>query len=230
MRTWAAWVLLLTCGAASAQEGHTKVLLHKDRLAAEWDTVNCVKNVLKLNPLLFLRGEVPLYYERALSHRVSVELAAGLTGRSYIGGLGDDPPDPYSSGMRMRHRPSAHAGIRWYLTDDLEPQGLYMHGEFAYLEHVKDITLRDSAGQFTGESLTDRRVYNDLRLFIGYQRLSSTSNWLWDAYCGAGFRNRAIHHVEEHVDTVDRHWSYEVTETHDGVPVLFLGVKVGYGF
>ena len=64
----------------------TKVLLYKDRLAAQWDTVNCVKNVLKINPLLFLRGEIPLYYERALSHRLSAEIAVGVTFRNYLGG------------------------------------------------------------------------------------------------------------------------------------------------
>lgn len=34
-----------------AQPGKTKVVLYKDRLAAAFDTVDCVKNVVKFNPL-----------------------------------------------------------------------------------------------------------------------------------------------------------------------------------
>jgi hypothetical protein len=45
----------------------TKVVLYKDRLAAAFDTVDCVKNVVKINPLVFFRGEIPIYYERAIT-------------------------------------------------------------------------------------------------------------------------------------------------------------------
>src|SRR5690606_34598026 len=55
--------LMLSGGSTVAQSNEkTKVVLYKDRVAAKWDTVNCVKNVLKFNPLLFLRGEIPIYY------------------------------------------------------------------------------------------------------------------------------------------------------------------------
>ncbi len=209
----------------------TKVLLYKDRLAAQWDTVNCVKNVLKINPLLFLRGEIPLYYERALSHRLSAEIAVGVTFRNYLGGgFTGDKPDDFSAGTKIIAKPSFHVGIRWYLTDDIEPQGIYVQGEFAYLDHSKNISKKDSSGQFTEETLLDQRLYNDVRLYFGYQRLASTNNWLIDAYCGLGFRNRSLQLVEERINFVDRSFSYSVEETHDNVLAVFLGVKIGYGF
>lgn len=219
-------------GARAQAKGEgTKVLLYKDRLAAQWDTVDCVKNVVKFNPLLFLRGEVPFYYERALSHRLSVELGVGLTTRNYFGGgFTGDLPDDFSAGTRIWSRPSAHAGIRWYLADDIEPQGPYAQVEFAYLDHSKNIFMKDSTGHVGDNSLLDRRVYNDVRLYFGYQRLSATSNWLFDAYCGAGFRNRSITQVNERLELPDRRWTYSVTEKHDNVVALFLGIKVGYGF
>lgn len=225
---------LLAAGQDAAAQAKAKsngVVLYKERLAAQWDTVKCVKNVLKFNPLLFLRGEVPVYYERALSPRLSAELAVGITVRNYIGSeLGGDLPDDFSAGTRIIPKPSAHIGFRWYLTDDLEPQGPYVQGEFAYLDHSKDIFKKDSTGGVTDVSLRDQRVYNDLRLYAGYQRLSGTSNWLWDLYGGIGFRNRSLTRVHEMLDLADRHWSYSVTKEHGNVPVLFLGVKVGYGF
>ncbi|MBX2981290.1 MAG: hypothetical protein WBB32_14155 [Flavobacteriales bacterium] len=224
--------LMLSGGSTVAQSNEkTKVVLYKDRVAAKWDTVNCVKNVLKFNPLLFLRGEIPIYYERALSHRLSAEIAAGVTTRNYLGGdLTGDTPDDFSAGTRIIPGLAAHVGFRLYLTDDIEPQGTYLQGEFAYIDHSKDIAQKDSTGRITDATLRDQSIYNDIRIYFGYQRLSSTNNWLFDAYCGVGFRNRSITQVNERLDLVERDWSYTVTETHDNVLALFLGVKIGYGF
>ena len=216
---------------AQNQGKTTKVVLYKDRIAAQWDTVKCVKNVFKLNPLLFLKGEMPLYYERALAHNLSAELALGVTFRNYLGGaFSNDQPDDFSAGTHIIAKPSYHVGFRYYFTDDVEPQGIYMQGEFAYLDFSKDISTKDSTGRYTDETLRDQRLYNDVRLYFGYQRLSSTNNWLFDAYCGIGLRNRSLTEVEERLDLVERNWSYTVTETHDNVPAAFLGVKIGYGF
>ncbi|MEO7082006.1 MAG: hypothetical protein ABIY71_10785 [Flavobacteriales bacterium] len=223
---------ILSGGSAAAQsKGKTKVVLYKDRLAAQWDTVNCVKNVVKFNPLLFLRGEIPIYYERALSHRLSAEVAVGVTTRNYLGGdFTGDTPDDFSAGTHILPRLAAHVGFRWYFTDDIEPQGTYLQGEFAYIDHSKDIAMKDSTGRLTDNTLRDQSIYNDVRLYFGYQRLSSTNNWLFDAYCGVGYRNRSITQVNERLNLVERDWSYSVTETHDNVPAFFLGVKIGYGF
>ena len=230
---WIALLAMLVCGQAVAQgKGKsTKVLLYKDRLTAQWDTVNCVKNVFKFNPLLFLRGELPLYYERALSRQISAELAVGITFRNYLGGdLTGDVADDFSAGTDILVKPSFRAGFRYYLTNDLEPQGMYLQGEFAYLDHSKDISVKDSTGHFTDMRLRDQRLYNDIRLYLGYQRLSSINNWLFDAYCGLGFRNRSLTQVEERLNLTERTWDYSVKETHDNVLAPFLGVKVGYGF
>ena len=209
----------------------TKVLLYKERLAAQWDTVKCVKNVFKLNPLAYFRGELPLYYERALSPRLSAEVAVGVTTRSFIGNdFAGDVPDDFSAGTRIIAKPSAHVGFRWYLTDDIEPQGAYLQGEFVYLDHSKDIFKKDSTGHLTDAALRDSRVYNDIRAYAGYQRLSSTSNWLFDVYGGIGLRNRSVARVQERLDLAERQWSYAVLEEHDQVPAFFLGIKIGYGF
>jgi hypothetical protein len=76
--------LIASCAMAQPGKPKTKVVLYKDRIAAQWDTVDCVKSALKINPLLFLRGEVPVYYERALSSRLSAEFGVGLTFRNYV--------------------------------------------------------------------------------------------------------------------------------------------------
>lgn len=228
-------LFLFAAFTAWAQPGKpkTKVVLYKDRIAAQWDTVNCVKNVVKANPLLFLRGEVPIYYERALSSRLSAELGVGLTYRNYVNltFAGDHADaDDFGAGTKIISSPSAHVGFRYYLTDDLEPQGNYLQVEFAYLRYGKEISEKDSTGQFNGLTNLDERTFNDFRLYYGYQKLSGSSNWLFDFYGGVALRKRHMKIVNEDLNIAEGQWTYNVEEIDDVVPAFFLGVKVGLGW
>lgn len=227
----ALFVIGATDAAAQKPGERSKVLLRRDRLAAQWDTVDCVKNMFKINPLLFLRGEIPLYYEHALTHNLSLEVAAGITYRNYINiDVAGDDLDAFDAGTEIIPKFSYHIGARYYFTDDIEPQGTYLQADFVHLDHSKNIAQKDSTGQFTGKKLLDQRVYNDLRLLFGYQRLGGNSNWLFDLYCGVAFRTRDMQIVHETLDLTNDMWSYRVEEKHDNVPAFFLGVKVGLGF
>lgn len=225
-------LFLLFVLQAAAQDPKPKVVLYKDRLAAQFDTVDCVKNVFKINPLLFFRGEIPLYYERALTPNLSLELGVGVTLRNYLAlsFVGDDADD-FGAGTKIIPRPSFHIAARFYFQDDLEPQGFYLQPEFAHLRYSKDISTKmDSTGVFTGESLLDDRTYNDLRLLAGYQVLSGSSNWMVDFYGGFALRSRNMVVVKENHDVTAETYTYTVTETTDAVPAIFLGVKFGVGF
>lgn len=219
---------------AQPDKPKTKVVLYKDRIAAQWDTVDCVKNAVKINPLLFLRGEVPVYYERALTSRLSAELGLGITYRNYVNltFAGDHADaDDFGAGTKIISSPSAHLGFRYYLVDDLEPQGNYLQVEFAYLRYAKEISEKaDSTGQFNGIKNLDERIFNDVRLYYGYQKLSGTSNWLFDFYGGVALRSRHMVIVNEDLNTVTKDWSYNIEEIDDLVPAFFLGVKVGLGW
>ena len=233
MKAGIALLLVLVAGAATAQGKGQKmrVVLQEDSAAGPSDTVNLVRNSIKINPLLWLRGEVPIYYERAITHRVSLVLAVGITTRNTVGlGLSHEPVDAYSAGTKVIMKPAFHAGLRYYLTKDMEAQGFYVQGEFVYLDHSKDITLKDARGRFTDRTLCDQSIYRDQRLYVGYQHLASTSNWLFDAYAGLGLRSRELYQVNEHMNLNDGVWSYTQTEVNDQVIAYFLGVKVGYGF
>ena len=230
-------LVLLTAntGLLLAQNGakpRAKVLLYRERMAAQFDTVDVVKNALKLNPLLFLRGEIPLYYERALSNRLSAQLGVGMTWRNYINfNLDADEVDDFGQGTKIIAKLSYHIGARYYFSDDLEPQGTYMELEFAHLDFFKDISRKDSTGQFTGEPpLHDKRTYDDLRLLFGHQSLSATSNWLVDFYGGIGLRSRRMDIVVETLDLSAGQFMYSSKVVDDIVPVIFLGFRVGLGF
>ena len=225
-------LFLLFVLQAAAQDPKPKVVLYKDRLAAQFDTVDCVKNVFKINPLLFFRGEIPLYYERALTPKLSIELGIGVTYRNYLAlsFVGDDADD-FGAGTKIIPRLSFHIAPRFYFQDDLEPQGFYLQPEFAHLQYSKEISLKmDTTGVFTGESLLDERTYDDLRLLAGYQILSGSSNWMVDFYGGLAVRSRNMVVVKENHDVTAETYTYTVTETSDVIPAIFLGVKFGVGF
>ena len=73
-------------------------------------------------------------------------------------------------------------------------------------------------------------IYNDLRLYGGYQSLSSTSNWLFDFYGGVALRSRYMEIVHENLNIPLGKWTYDIEKKNDVVPAFFLGVKVGLGW
>ena len=216
---------------AEAQNSKARVVLYKERLAAQFDTVNCVKNVFKINPMLFFRGEIPLFYERAISPTVSLELGLGVTLRDYLAlSLNSDDADDYGAGTEIVANPSYHIAVRYYFLDDLEPQGLYLQTGLSHLVYTKDILVQDDLGNYSDEKYRDERVYNDLRLLLGYQMLSANSNWLFDLYSGFAYRVRDMQVVTETTDPTTRETTYTTEPRNDRVPAFFLGVKIGLGF
>ncbi len=214
-----------------AQTTKPKVLLYKDRMAAEFDTVKVMKNVLKANPLLFFRGEIPLYYERALAPNVSIEVGLGITLRNYLAlSLVGDDADDFGAGTEIVPSMSVRGGVRFYLEHDLEPQGWYIQPEFGQITYTKDIRISDPAGGFSEERLRDRRTFNDIRMLGGYQMLSYSSNWVLDFYGGFAFRVRDQLVVTETIDPSLRTFTYTQEQRNDWVPAAFLGLKVGFGF
>ncbi|MFZ1693624.1 MAG: hypothetical protein WAT74_10535 [Flavobacteriales bacterium] len=243
MSTRTALLALVLCASSlvHAQDNPKKskpktgVILYKEQLAQQFDTVKCIKNIFKLNPLLFFRGEVPLYYERALTPKLSLEVGLGFTARNYLSlsWVGDDA-DEYGAGTDIVYNPSYHIGARFYLTDDLEPSGWYINPEFAHLVYSKYIREKNPNGSLSDRRNLDHRTYNDLRILLGYQSLSYNSNWIIDFYGGLGFRNRDNIVVQEnHIinqDPTPDVYEYKVEQRNQNVVAFFLGLRIGLGF
>jgi len=216
--------------AQDPSEKETKVVLYKEHSKSQWDTVNVIKNIVKGNPLLFFHGEVPVYFERAISERVSLELGLGLTTRNYVSLAFSDEADDFGAGTEIQAKIAAHIAARYYLTDDLEPYGWYISPEFATRTYTKIITLKDNEGALTTTRWKDERVFNDSKLLLGYQLLGGTSNWLIDFHGGIGLRNRDHQKVVENFDTATGVRTYELEFVDDTIFAPFLGFKVGVGF
>ena len=238
-RTLLFGALLCFAFSAVAQPGKTKVVLYKDRLAAQFDTVDCVKNAIKLNPLLFFRGELPIYYERAITPRLSLEIGVGVTLRNYLAlSFAGDDADDFGQGTKIVPQPSFHVGARYYLNDDIEPQGPYIQPNFSHLRFIKDIREKGPTGEFTEKSNRDDRTYNDVRVYMGYQMLSSNSNLMFDVYGGLGFRDRLNIKVKEDLvfltgtngEPNTRRYDYTLERSKNQTVAFFLGIRVGVGF
>ncbi len=186
-----------------AQKGKTKVVLYKDSWPPQFDTVNCVKNVFKINPLLFFRGEIPLYYERALT--AAPELGSGCWG--YLSGItwrysfaGDDADD-YGAGAEIISKSQFPHRVYATIPSDRHRTArvLYCRLEFAHLQYTKDIRQKSPTGAFTDKKLRDERIYNDLRLLFGYQLLAAQQQldvrYLWRSR--TAYRDRAMVKVEK---------------------------------
>lgn len=217
---------------------NTKVVLFKEHTQSQWDTVPVMKTCIKLNPLLFFHGEIPVYVERAVSEKLSIEAGIGFTTRNYVSLTFNDENDDFGAGTEIQPKLAAHVALRYYFTDDLEPYGFYISPEFATRAYTKIITERDDSGALTDRRRNDERVFNDTKLLLGYQILSGTNNWLFDLYGGFGLRNRDHKKVIENFDPGDttanppippsRVYTDEFVD--DTIFAFFLGFKFGIGF
>lgn len=222
-------ILLLFTTAAYGQKKRTRIVVEDETKPFRFDTIHAVKNVFKLNPLLFLTGEIPLYYERALGPQLSVEAAIGITLRNYISLSFNEEVDDFGGGIEILTKPSYHLAIRYFFEKNIELEGLYLSPEFSHRNYSKYISEKGDDGRFTDTKHLDERIYNDIKLLLGYQVLMHSNNMVIDMYTGLGARVRDQQIVYEH-NTLGNGWNYRVEENSDVVPALYLGFKVGIGF
>jgi hypothetical protein len=229
---WAAlWVQPALAQDQATARRKAQVLLYRDQLVHQWDTVDCVKDAIKFDPLLLFRGEVALFYERSLSPRLGAQLGLGVTWRDHFRqSFFPDDADDLGSGATVRVQPSFHLAARYYFPGGLEPEGWYASAEFAQLRYVKGIAEKDTLGHPTQATNEDVRRYLDVRFLGGQQRLSNSGNWLFDWFGGVGLRNRDNHIVIETIDPVSGARAYAIKQQDDLVPTLHVGLRVGLGF
>lgn len=204
------------------------MLVQDDKHQVRFDTIRAVKNSFKLNPLIFLTGEIPIYYERSLSPQISFEFALGLTFRNYLSVLYGNEADDLGGGVEVTPNPSFHFAIRYYFEPNFEQEGLYVSPEFSYRKYSKNISEKDPDGRFSDRSNLDERIYWDVKALVGYQSISHSSNWLLDFYTGLGVRVRDMQIVTE-TNTIGSGWTYEVEQVNDIVPAIYVGIKFGLG-
>jgi len=164
------------------------------------------RTAIKLNPLLFFRGDVPIYVERNITDKFSLEAGVGFTMVDYLSDLSFEPA---VSEREMEIGLSYRAGVRYYAADfSFEPEGVYFSAEYRYQNY-----------KFNYMDLSHSYSNSDIRLTMGY--LSNIEEHVFiEPYAGFGFRNRTFKYPSS--------LNYDVK---DGlVPFLSLGFKMGISF
>jgi hypothetical protein len=189
------------------------------------------KNIIKINPFEALDGAFPIYYERVLSDKFSVEVGVGLTATSAFtneisAGLFDSKD--YDGFYKGKTGLMFKLGARYYAgRGDYAPEGTYFALEYQAKNFKFDAYpfingSRTSSGPYQETTVSNTDL---VRLLFGYQT-DSSSNFVWDYFLGIGWRKHTVNgwYVDENtsVPALGEQSSYK--------PVLLLGIKMGIRF
>lgn len=203
------------------------------------------KNALKINPLLYLRGELPIYYERALTQNLSIEAAVGMTFKDYSAGFAnsfDESSNNYNSERakeKVIPNTSFKLGLRYY-SGDVVLDGFYFAIEYAKRDYTKEVTITDEIVTNTvGFSNTfatvvynfkEEEFHNEIKLIVGSQEHYYWDNVFIDYYLGAGIDKYSEKKIEVTYNSTTSQNDYVLNSKSETVPRFYLGLKIGFVF
>lgn len=206
------------------------------------------KNALKINPLLILNGEIPIYYERAISDRFSVEFAIGLTFVDFMGNnmnaffSDGDSEGRVSAGEdvteKIHNNLSFKSGLRYYL-DDVILEDYYFAVEFAHRAFSRELIIDEDQYGPTGYNLgysvkkefDEIQIHNEMKLIFGNQTHSYSGNFFMDYYIGVGLDMFIKEEAREDYSASNGFVRSYVLKKEEGIkPRFYFGFKMGFLF
>jgi hypothetical protein len=196
------------------------------------------KNAIKINPLMYYRGELPLYYERAINNSFSIETAIGLTFKDY-GTLTDvfntDESNANKQNEQVHTNTSFRLGLRYYT--DYVMEDIYFSIVFGVRKFSSTFDVVDNyydSITYTSYSvinkLTEETNIKEIQLLFGNQSNDFWNSFFIDYYFGAGLKFINANEIVLKED-LSNNISYHVIEnTTKTLPALYLGLKVGFLF
>jgi hypothetical protein len=177
---------------------------------------------IKMNPLIFFRGDIPLYFEKSFSSKFAIEIGAGLTHTDYLA-VASDEIEGFSykdSEIKAELGFSGRVGFRYYASNyGFEPEGIYFAIEYRY-QHYNSVL--NSVGTIDNLNEKLQRTNSDFRLTLGYVNYFDENVYI-EPYAGFGIRARSIDRfiTDETTNTIN------IGSESDIVPFLSLGFKIG---
>ena len=241
MRTF--FLLLITNFLAAAVSFGQSRTLAADTLSAapqKQSTFEKIENRLnsrvtrvKINPLVILSGDMPVYVEHQLKDKMSAEVSVGYTYDNTLSDLLDNGNQPdlsitkeglnsYSLAAALRYYPSEKSNLL---------EGYYFAPELRFRDYRSKIT------EIGGESfnLKQSRQVFDGKLVIGHIK-QTDSGIFFDFYGGVGMRYKFYNdRVENYAVIYDPATNTTFTqvkqkdELRRGL-LLSLGFKMGFSF
>jgi len=186
--------------------------------------------ILKFNPCLMARGELPLYLERRLTPGLSAEVGIGTTFEDYYKKVflqgktltQKDPATEYLSGVALK------SSIRYFVKKGAL-NDFYISPEVDYTTYRKNVAgdFRTGSG-YTEGKLLDKQEYVDYLILIGSQNSREHDEEIFmDWFLGVGIRSGQ----ENNVFRTENN-SQMLVERKSKVlsPMITFGVKIGLGF
>jgi hypothetical protein len=197
------------------------------------------KNVLKINPLLFINGDVPVYYERVLTKILTIELAPGITIHNYGAGffpwlnnlsndnIGASSGLPYDSGWRFNIGYSFKADARFYLGKYNLLDGVYLSPEIGFRHYSIDYLNYDADGEPIPVYTHGYTNVTDFKILFGDENPDAVNNLFFNSYIGIGFRRvtgvdygKGLNGITYYTSTNNESfWQF----------TLYLGFEIGLG-
>ena len=178
------------------------------------------RNMIKLNPLLFFRGDVPVYYEKSLTDKIALEAGVGFTLIDYFNYSYLIDGYDYKENDKLGY--SVLLGLRYYASDySYMQEGFYFGFNVRYQSYKSDfISIEDIAYKGSNNSAN-----LDVRLHIGYLYMWE-ENFFIEPYLAFGLRNKSF----QEITFDDASQLYSTSSQTIQNPIFSLGFKFGIAF
>lgn len=178
------------------------------------------RNVFKLNPLLFFRGDVPIYYEKSINDKIAVEAGVGFTLSDYFNYyyLSDDYEYEENNGLGYSFR----LGLRYYASDySYMQEGFYFAVNVRYQAYRADFKSIENVVYSENNNSSNL----DFRLHVGYLHMYE-ENFFFEPYIAFGVRNGKYMEINYNSISDD----YTTRKTTSINPIFSIGIKLGISF
>ena len=223
------------------QEGHGQDSLNQNVGYVTYNKIsgydlplhNEQKHLFKLNPLLIINGDLPVYYERRLTHNWALEGSIGVTLKDYLYDLFYfDPSAP--SDVRLAPERKYKAGYSFSLSPRFYPSGTFEETDIFYFApevrfrkyRSQALKSESSNSTFEEDFVDEYRQLIDLKLTFGYVTYLDDNIFI-EWYGGIGVRMRT---QRQAVILEDSYPQETITESvNDMKPIISSGFKIGFG-
>lgn len=185
------------------------------------------KFTIKINPLLILSGDLPIYVEKPFGDNFSMEVGVGVTHEDFLYNIA--PVDEFATNEERRANIgySGRIAAKYYPSSFLPaPEGWYGGIEFRYRRYNTQILDNCDDSSLSSTYLDESRKQLDGRIIFGYSLILG-ENIVFDLYSGIGMRYSDVDEYQC-INSGPSQFLVKQTEPPSTAPRLSLGFKFGF--
>ncbi|MBX3101679.1 MAG: hypothetical protein KF690_04160 [Bacteroidetes bacterium] len=228
---------------STSTETRIRVFEYGDHVKSS--SLSTYSTAFKLNPYGLLNGEIPVFAERRITPKISLEASLGITMKDYISRMYqlmwdeeyENPFDNELSEFRTQKTGYTYSlAFRYFPSADYDAiEGLFFGIMWKHRAHFSEIDPASMNGRYPEVTSVakEKRVVRDLALIFGQQIFwdaNISSEWM----IGLGYRNTAnkyLNLIEQHDPQTDTYERKAVMQEKPFTgPSLILAWKLGFGF